>query len=116
MNKTLDKDEAIAVIANILKDINETHDNLESMPAEDVEQSPDLDQIGPLDIYNCLPQSNCGDCGEATCLAFAVKLLAGDHELENCLPLQEPWNQQYVECLNNLLGSPMMKTLGWDAY
>ena len=29
----------------------------------------------PLEIYALLPKTNCGDCGIATCLAFAAAVL-----------------------------------------
>jgi ArsR family metal-binding transcriptional regulator len=41
----------------------------------------------PLDIWTLLPQTNCGKCGEATCMAFACNLLLQERELEECLPL-----------------------------
>jgi len=41
-----------------------------------------------LDIWELLPRSNCKQCGEATCLAFAVGLLQHKRELAECLPLQ----------------------------
>jgi ArsR family metal-binding transcriptional regulator len=42
----------------------------------------------PLDVWALLPQSNCGQCGEATCLAFACNLLLQKRELAECQPLQ----------------------------
>lgn len=41
----------------------------------------------PLDIYNLLPQSNCKQCGEATCMAFAFALLMHKRVLTECQPL-----------------------------
>jgi ArsR family metal-binding transcriptional regulator len=41
-----------------------------------------------LDIWALLPQSNCKQCGEATCMAFAASLLQRKRELQDCLPLQ----------------------------
>jgi ArsR family metal-binding transcriptional regulator len=41
-----------------------------------------------LDVYAMLPQSNCKQCGEATCLAFAVLLIQQKHSLDECLPLR----------------------------
>lgn len=38
----------------------------------------------PLDVYALLPQTNCKECGEATCMAFAFGLLTQDHTLEEC--------------------------------
>ena len=37
-----------------------------------------------LDIFKLLPQTNCGDCGVPTCLAFAMKLAASQAELSAC--------------------------------
>jgi acetyl-CoA decarbonylase/synthase, CODH/ACS complex subunit gamma len=37
-----------------------------------------------LDIFKLLPKTNCGDCGVPTCLAFAMKLAAGQAELSAC--------------------------------
>ena len=42
-----------------------------------------------LDIWELLPRTNCKQCGEATCLAFAVKLLQQERELVECSPLQQ---------------------------
>jgi ArsR family metal-binding transcriptional regulator len=41
-----------------------------------------------LDIWELLPRTNCGQCGEATCLAFAVALIQQKRLLDECLPLQ----------------------------
>jgi ArsR family metal-binding transcriptional regulator len=41
-----------------------------------------------LDIWELLPRTNCRQCAEATCLAFAVGLLQNKRELAECLPLQ----------------------------
>ena len=41
-----------------------------------------------LDIWTLLPQSNCKQCGEATCMAFAAALLQEKRSLFECLPLR----------------------------
>ncbi|QJA06549.1 hypothetical protein FVE67_06955 [Thermosulfurimonas marina] len=43
----------------------------------------------PLEIYKLLPRTNCGRCGELTCMAFAVKLASLEAELSDCAPLYE---------------------------
>ncbi|HFC98015.1 MAG TPA: hypothetical protein ENJ40_06110 [Thermosulfurimonas dismutans] len=43
----------------------------------------------PLEIYRLLPGTNCGQCGELTCMAFAVKLCALEAEPSDCRPLYE---------------------------
>lgn len=37
-----------------------------------------------LAIYKLLPKTNCKDCGQATCLAFAMQLAAGKVSLDAC--------------------------------
>ena len=41
-----------------------------------------------LDVWSLLPQTNCRQCGEASCLAFAVMLIQHKCALEECPPLQ----------------------------
>jgi ArsR family metal-binding transcriptional regulator len=38
----------------------------------------------PLDIWELLPRTNCRQCGEATCMAFAVSLLQHEREINEC--------------------------------
>jgi len=45
-------------------------------------------KANPLEIYRHLPKTNCGECGEAGCFAFATKLLNGERKLEECPQLQ----------------------------
>ena len=42
-----------------------------------------------LDIWTLLPQTNCRQCGEATCMAFAAALLHQKRSLAECLSLVE---------------------------
>ncbi len=37
-----------------------------------------------IQIFKMLPQTNCKECGAATCLAFAMNLAAGKAELDSC--------------------------------
>lgn len=43
----------------------------------------------PLDVWALLPQSNCKQCGEATCMAFAFALLQQQRDVVECKPLAE---------------------------
>ena len=47
-------------------------------------------RLGLLDVYRLLPKLNCGDCGERTCIAFALRLLFDELHLETCPRLAEP--------------------------
>ncbi|MBI5018152.1 MAG: acetyl-CoA decarbonylase/synthase complex subunit gamma [Deltaproteobacteria bacterium] len=50
-----------------------------------------------IQIYKLLPQTNCKDCGEPTCLAFAMKLAAGKAELSKCPFVSEAAKAQLSE-------------------
>ena len=43
----------------------------------------------PLDIYALLPQTNCKQCGELTCMAFAFGLVQYTHQPGECPLLQD---------------------------
>jgi len=40
--------------------------------------------LRPLDVYALLPQTNCKECGEATCMAFAFALIEERRQLGEC--------------------------------
>jgi acetyl-CoA decarbonylase/synthase complex subunit gamma len=42
-----------------------------------------------IEIFKLLPKTNCKDCGDPTCLAFAMKLAAGKAELALCVHVSE---------------------------
>lgn len=111
MNKTVDENDAIEVITEVMRHINQAYN--ESKNAETVDYSKmniNLANIGPLALYNCLPKTDCEKCGEATCMAFSIKLLSGDSKLNKCIPLVKNGD---ISCLEELLGPQLMETLGW---
>jgi ArsR family metal-binding transcriptional regulator len=55
--------------------------------------------LGFLDVYRLLPQSNCRQCGERTCVAFAVGLLMGQRTLDECPRCSEP---EYADAASRL--------------
>lgn len=49
--------------------------------------TPDFNPIkrpSALEIYKHLPKSNCKECGETSCLAFAIKLSIAEVEASQC--------------------------------
>ncbi len=46
-----------------------------------------MPKLSPLNVIPLLPGTNCGQCGEQTCMSFAVKLLDHLIELKECKPL-----------------------------
>lgn len=51
-------------------------------------------------IYKLLPKTNCGECGEPSCLAFATRLSLADKELTDCPRLLEGQAAELQKMLN----------------
>ena len=72
---------------------------LEGIRARAVSVWADRDRITPcleprskapaLEIWKRLPRTNCGECGESTCLAFSVRVWMGEIGLQGCRPVFE---------------------------
>jgi len=76
-------DEGLELLAALKDAINATWDNREQLVAVTrARRAP-----RPLDVWTLLPQTNCRQCGEATCLAFAVGLLQHKRSVIECPPL-----------------------------
>jgi ArsR family metal-binding transcriptional regulator len=65
-------------------------------------------KVTAIQIYGWLPKTNCRACGEATCLAFAVRLLQGEQKLTKCVPLSA--ESKFAE--NNKIMQEMAEALG----
>ncbi len=52
--------------------------------------------LSGIEIFKLLPKTNCQECGVATCMAFAVKLAAGQAELDSC-PYVSPEAREKLE-------------------
>jgi len=50
-----------------------------------------------IEIFKKLPKTNCGECGVPTCLAFAMKLAAGQAELAACPHVSEQAKAELAE-------------------
>jgi ArsR family metal-binding transcriptional regulator len=78
-----DSREGIELLEALSEAVNATWENrFELAAVTGARRAP-----GWLDIWTLLPQTNCKQCGEATCMAFAAALLQQTKELSECLPL-----------------------------
>ncbi len=48
-----------------------------------------MGKVTAMDVYKLLPQTNCEDCGEASCMAFATKLSEKEADLSLCTELTD---------------------------
>lgn len=78
-----DVDEGLELFAALVEAINATWANREALVAAAGRRRA----VRPLDVYALLPQTNCGQCGEATCMAFGFALLQNRRALAECPPL-----------------------------
>ncbi|MCW3979250.1 MAG: acetyl-CoA decarbonylase/synthase complex subunit gamma [Candidatus Bathyarchaeota archaeon] len=56
-------------------------------------------ELSPIEVYKILPGTNCKECGETNCMAFAAKLVNREATLQECPPLLDP---KYTEAFNKL--------------
>ncbi|MFX1559989.1 MAG: acetyl-CoA decarbonylase/synthase complex subunit gamma [Promethearchaeota archaeon] len=67
---------------------------------------------GPLEIYPLLPGTNCKECGEANCMAFATKMAEHTVKLKACTPLfAEAQYAKKLEKLQELVRPPVREVV-----
>lgn len=54
-------------------------------------------RVAVIEAYKFLPRTNCGVCGEKTCMAFAAKLTSGAAQLEACPDLDASAREQLAK-------------------
>jgi len=57
----------------------------------------------PMQVYYLLPRTNCRRCGEPTCHVFALKLVAGQREVEDCPEMLIPERSGQLAALRQML-------------
>ena len=62
-------------------------------------------RVAPLELYKFTPRTNCGECGQNTCLAFATLAIAGQQDIDACPHLDRRQVQTLRDRLNEQLRS-----------
>lgn len=92
-------EKAVAEIDELIELINQTWERrAEITPNFEARQRPPL-----MTVYRLLPQTNCQQCGEPTCYAFVIKLVASHRQLSDCSPLFDPAYAEKLAALRALL-------------
>jgi ArsR family metal-binding transcriptional regulator len=100
LGKIANSTEAFQLLDEIKDLINHTHSRQQEIkPLWQQRRRPST-----LELYAALPQTNCGRCGEKTCLALAAKVLLGQQEKNSCLILLEEGYQQQLAIWQSLVG------------
>lgn len=78
-----DEAEARQVCEELKRIINGVHERRDSITPTLRKQA----RVDPLTVYRELPQTNCGECGETTCMAFAARVVSRELPANHCGPL-----------------------------
>jgi ArsR family metal-binding transcriptional regulator len=80
INIVKDEEEADKILEWLKQEINDTwKKRREIKPSFEVAQKPGL-----LNILKLLPKTNCQECGHPTCMVFAVSVVEGKENPNNC--------------------------------
>ena len=96
INALRDEAEADKILKWLKREINDTwnhHDSIE--PSYEGAPKPQV-----IEILKLLPRTNCRECGEATCMVFAVRMAEGAKGPGDCPPLGTENKQQLEEYIS----------------
>ncbi|MDR0373057.1 MAG: acetyl-CoA decarbonylase/synthase complex subunit gamma [Nitrososphaerota archaeon] len=62
-----------------------------------------LKELSPITIYKNLPKTNCKECNQDNCMAFATKIVNREIELDTCKPLLKSEYAKQYNTLKELL-------------
>jgi ArsR family metal-binding transcriptional regulator len=95
VNGLKDREEVYRVLEWLKREINDTYEQREILQPS-FKSRP---LINMMQIIKYLPKTNCRECGEATCLAFAAKVRDGEKGPDDCPPLSSDKKQEFQEFL-----------------
>jgi len=100
ITQVADVEEGMRLLEALTEAINATWEHrLELVPATTGRRAP-----RPLDLWELFPRTNCRQCGEATCMAFAFGLIQGARSLNACAPLlNDPESGEPLSALSGML-------------
>ena len=83
VNALQDEEQAEKIVAWLQREINSAWESRADIePSVQSEKRPAL-----MEILKLLPKTNCKECGEPTCMVFAVRVAEGAKDHNNCSPL-----------------------------
>lgn len=101
-----DREDARNVVESLVKTINGAWERRAGI-------QPDFrkrERLKHTDVYRLLPGTNCKGCGVASCFVFALKVTAGEAEIDLCKPLLGDEYRSNREKLTKLIeGAPFGK-------
>lgn len=80
VNALQDTEQAEKIVSWLQREINSAWENRENIePSKKGAKQPSM-----MDVLKLLPKTNCGECGETTCMVFAVRVTEGAKDHSNC--------------------------------
>jgi acetyl-CoA decarbonylase/synthase complex subunit gamma len=74
-----------------------------------------MKQLSPIDVYTLLPKTNCKECGEENCIAFATKVVNREVSVDQCPPLlTKKYEKNYMQLKEMLKPAVKEVTVGAD--
>jgi ArsR family metal-binding transcriptional regulator len=87
MTYVKDRNEAEQLVEEVKNLINRAFLHLKTHGKPTPELIGAKKELDPMKIYEKLPKTNCRECGEQGCFAFAAKLLNSEKSLLDCPPI-----------------------------
>jgi len=96
INALKDEEQARKIVEWLKREINSAWENRNKIvPSYKGATRPQM-----IEILKLLPKTNCRECGEATCMVFAARVVEGAKGVENCPPLDTEHRQKLGEYLS----------------
>jgi len=73
------------------------------MSEREVKEKVGVRELSPIDVYKLLPRTNCKECGEENCMAFATKVVNREVLIEKCPPLLTKEHEKAYKQLKEML-------------
>ena len=70
-----------------------------------------IKELSPIDVYKLLPKTNCKECGEENCMAFATKIVNREVDVDQCTPLLKKENEKAYNQLKEMLKPPVKEVV-----
>lgn len=84
VNALQDEEQAEKIVAWLQREINSAWESREKIePSVESARQPAM-----MEVLKLLPRTNCKECGEPTCMVFAVRVIEGAKDQTNCPSLQ----------------------------
>lgn len=83
-----DEQEAIDRLTELTKTLSKAFAYLDNNDPANPDTVEKKENINALQIHKLLPQTDCGECSESGCFAFATLLMNGERDIDDCGPMK----------------------------